>query len=119
MKWTDLPFIVRLIAALGAVAVIVKVVSALILYLISVSVHDDPPNECDSKYEAYMRLSEQRRIFLGVFYFGVIVWIVFLLAVVNHVSNASIGHLILFGMVAASGMIGNLFGVNEQQKLKR
>lgn len=79
MKWTDIPFILRLIVALGSVAVIVKVVSALILYLIRVSVHDDSPNECDSKYEPYMQFSALRRVFLGLFYFGVIVWIIFLL----------------------------------------
>lgn len=118
MKWTDFPYTVRLLAGILVGVLILKLGCALISFLVRISVHDHPPNTKGPKFERYMLLSGLRKFFLSIFYVGILLELIFLPFVVNHISNASVGHLILSGFFIVIGMAGNIAGIIKQKHLK-
>lgn len=117
MHWTDLPYILRLLVGIGVGFLILYLGGALVGFLVTKSVCDKPPAVKGEMYKQYMELAALRKLLLAVFYIGLLLELAFIPLVVKHVSNASIGHLILFGSFTAIGMIGNIAAFIKQRRL--
>lgn len=109
--------IVRLVIALAALAAVIKGGSALINFISKSSVKNAVHFEDKAKDEYYMKLTQLRKISVGMLCFGLILAIVFALFVIFNISNASIGHIVLFTVVAVSGLIINIAAWLKQKKM--
>lgn len=117
MSFSDIPMIVRLVIALAVVAAVIKGGSALISFISKNSVENTVNFEDKAKNEYYMRLTQLRKVSVGMFCFGLILAIVFAVFVIFNLSNASIGHIVLFAIMAVLGLIMNIAAWLKQKKM--